>query len=136
MTSQPYASSSYGLLQFTLQPFDPVYSGDPNRAGLLNAVFNPSSTPIYNLAQYPDLNFKLTANFHNFTLNALRSSNPPILPQGVSFSPCTPTNCNESMWLQEWRVVFSFYNSKKAGYSLIVGAPTIVPNGESSYVPQ
>lgn len=123
--------------QFTLQPFDPAYS-DAKRAGLLNAVFNPSSsnTPIYNLALYPHFNFQLAANFHNSTLNALRSTPPLKLPTGKAFSPCTPTNCNNDMWLQEWIQVFSFYNANKSGYSLITGIPTIVPNGGSKYAPQ
>lgn len=137
LATRPYASSSYGLLQFTLLPFDPVYSGDATRAGLLNSVFNPSNSPIYSLAAYPDLNFKLAGNFHASTFTGLLGKqNAYKLPPGVTFNPCTSISCNESMWVQEWTQVFSFYNAKKAGYSLTVSTPTIVPTGESKYVPQ
>ena len=114
MTSQPYASSSYGFLQLTLLPFDQSPKGLK-----LTAAFNPSATPIYQLMTLVGKNFDLAAHFNQITF----SKTTPL---------CGSTNCNESLWEKEWAPVIQIYNSstKNTGYGAAV-----VKSGVDDYAP-
>jgi hypothetical protein len=122
ITSQPYASSSYGLLQLTLLPF-----GDDPRGLKLKGIFDPSVTPIYQLLTQVETNFRLAAQYHNQTFRSLAAS--------PGFTPCTLTNCNESRWQEQWYAVFKDYNPQGKGYNRTKGT-TIIQVGASQYAPE
>jgi hypothetical protein len=81
MTAQPYASSSYGLLQFSLLAFS-----QGSQQVKLNSIFNPGyaqtcpaaaqpcapygNTPLYQLLTQPQTNFNLGAAFHRQSYEA------------------------------------------------------------------
>lgn len=114
ITSQPYASSSYGLLQLTLLPFD-----NSDKGKELKAVFDPSSTAIYQLIKQSGTNFDLAGHFHNNTYSS-----------GTVSLPCA-SGCNEKLWEQEWGGVIQIYNStKNNGYG-----QGVVTDGVKSYAP-
>ena len=119
MTSQPYASSSYGLLQLTLlafapgpqvklnQVFNPGYSSPANCPSAAGACVQPA-TPIFQLLTQPQTNFNLAANFHRLSYQAL------VKTAGF----CDQTNsCNDAAWQSEWTQVINQYNSTGNGYT-------------------
>lgn len=125
ITSQPYASSSYGLLQLTLLPFGPGPRGDK-----LRSTFDPNDTPIYQLLTQAETNFRLAAQFHNQTLRGL------VATPSNRFTPCGLTDCNESRWQQQWYTVFNDYNPSGAGYNNTKPEKTIIEVGASDYAPE
>ncbi len=118
--TQPYASSSYGFLQFTLLPFDPSTTNGQQ----LTAAFNPSQTALYQLVTQLETNFSLAAIYHSQSFNTLLSR-----PK-TTFVPCGPTNCNEAKWEAEWISVFKLYNGSPA-----YANGTIVKEGAQNYTP-
>jgi hypothetical protein len=115
MTSQPYASSSYGFLQLTLLPF--------GQGTQFTQAFDPSSsaTPIYQLLTLVGKNFDLAAHYHQITLS-----------QSPSLRLCSSTNCNENLWEQEWTEIIKNYNKNGVGYA----DGGIVQNGAKNYAPR
>ena len=139
MTAQPYASSSYGLLQLTLLAFGPGLQVK------LNRVFNPGyssgqscpaaarpcapygTTPLYQLLTQPQANFNLGGNFHFLTLSAEQSS-------GLSLCGISNRICNESQWEQQWSQIINQYNVNGPAYS--GSTSLIVKNGATKYAPK
>ncbi len=125
ITSQPYASSSYGFLQLTLIPFD-----NSVRGRKLKGIFDPSSTAIFQLLTQPETNFKLAAQFHKQSLTDL------IGTAANHFTPCGPDHCTESSWEDQWYNVFLAYNTSGAGYNKAkTTGKTIIEAGASDYAP-
>jgi len=132
MTSQPYASSSYGFFQLTLLPFT------PGPRIQLNQAFNPgystaSSCPIqncvfpmktlYQLLAQPQTNFDLAGNYHKLSLKTLVS-------QG-KLTDCRPNNCNTAVWQLEWTEIIREFNRPGNGYGGFVSQ--IVSDGDLIY---
>jgi len=145
MTTQPYASSSYGFFQLTLLPFTAGSSQVQ-----LNKVFNPgytttcpiakdcasTITPLYQLITQPQTNFDLAGSFHVLSLKALKANN--------QIAPCQPDNCGGGLWQEQWTQVINQFNAKGRGYTYsvikglkgIIGLSDIVSKGESVFAPQ
>ena len=117
--TQPYASSSYGFLQFTLLPFDL----STQKGQQLTAAFDPSQTALYQLVTQLETNFSLAALYHSQSFSTL-------LKNPKTFVPCTPTNCNEAKWEAQWISVFKLYNGSPA-----YANGTIVKEGAQNYTP-
>jgi hypothetical protein len=127
MTSQPYASSSYGLLQLTLQPFDDTVAGQK-----LKGIFDPSARPIYQLLTQPETNFELAGQFHKQSYSALVA-----LPAN-GFKSCATETCTEAEWENSWYQTVRAYNIDGRGYSkaaTIAPDKTIIDAGVQDYAP-
>ncbi|MBN1568562.1 MAG: hypothetical protein JXA73_12010 [Acidobacteria bacterium] len=126
ITAQPYASSSYGFLQLTLNAFD-----NTERGTVLKSILDPAmkDQEIYNLLTLPnpnatdpnkmDANFNLAAGFHRATLKR------NIVPV------CGLEDCTEAKWGMQWIGIVREYNKKKKEYF----KGTIVQNGMNNYGP-
>jgi hypothetical protein len=135
MTSQPYASSSYGLFQLTLLPFT------PGPRVQLNQVFNPgystpsscpiqncatAVTPLYQLLTQPQTNFDLAGQFHRLSLQNLIGK--------AKLKDCRPNNCNTDVWQVQWTQIIHEFNPSGNGYGGFVSQ--IVNNGDAVYAPR
>jgi hypothetical protein len=114
ITAQPFASSSYGVLQATLTIFD-----DSKLGKALKEVFDPSApldkkTKTYNLLPAPDSKapdpnridpqFEITARHHAHFKS--------ILLKQPTFQYCEPlTPCTEDRWKKQWKQIVKQYNS-------------------------
>jgi len=125
ITAQPYASSSFGFLQFTLLAFD-----NSQRGTRLKAVFDPSKTgqELYQLLSHPEKNFSLAANFHRESYPVVQKAGTPQL--------CGMDDCTQAKWINEWVAIFREYNSNGAGYSPNRPEPLIVRDLGSQYEPK
>ena len=99
MTAQPYASSSYGVLQLLLESWI-----NPNYGALLRNVIDPSKESIVNI---------LSDYKRGFALGAIRHQSEYIREKTAG-GVCNP--CTTKEWVDLWTGIIRKYNPDGDGY--------------------
>src|SRR5207248_2726460 len=119
-TAQPYASSSYGVLQLTLLAWDSKVTG-PTLDNIFNVRFDNRQDfrSIFDLLVEKDAQTGSTKDKNNvdlalkegLDLGAAYSEAIVIRRQQAGQLLCNATNCNESNWQRQWAQIFNSFNS-------------------------
>jgi hypothetical protein len=122
-TAQPYASSSYGILQLTAGAWNQGVVGKK-----LQDLFNlkdpnsPNFRSIFDLIDFfqgDQTNFDLAGGFHEAEVTLVKKASPQLF---------CGNSCNGGAWAKQWAAVTTNYNQGEDFYYIIKTGPSAQNN--------